>query len=52
VARPHGAVGEELLVEIYYQREMHWSRVMARATVMEKPFWDPPRRRATPPGKF
>ena len=52
VAMPHGAVGEELLVEIYYQREMHWSRVMAKATVVEKPFWDPPRRRATPPGKF
>ena len=52
VAVPHGAVGDELLVEIYYQREMHWSRVMARATVVDKPFWDPPRRRATPPGVF
>ena len=52
VSMPHGAVGEELLVEIYYQREMHWSRVMARATVVEKAFWDPPRRRATPPGVY
>jgi aminomethyltransferase len=52
VAMPHGAPGEELQVEIYYQREMHWSRVMARAMVVEKPFWDPPRRRATPPGRF
>ena len=52
VSVPHGAVGEELLVEIYYQREMHWSRVMAKATVVEKAFWDPPRRRATPPGPY
>ena len=52
VAVPHGAPGDELLVEIYYQREMHWSRVMAKAIVVDKPFWDPPRRRATPPGVF
>ncbi|MEX0976137.1 MAG: aminomethyltransferase family protein [Woeseia sp.] len=49
---PHGEAGDELLVEIYYQREMHWSRVMATATVVDKPFWDPTRRRATPPSPF
>ena len=49
---PHGEVGDELLVEIYYQREMHWSRVMAKAIVVDKPFWDPTRRRATPPAPF
>ena len=52
VRTPHGKVGEKLRVEIYYQREMHWSRVMAEATVVDKPFWDPPRRRATPPGPY
>ncbi|MGH8194175.1 MAG: aminomethyltransferase family protein, partial [Woeseiaceae bacterium] len=52
VRAPHGTPGNELLVEIYYQREMHWSRVMAKATVVDKPFWDPPRRRATPPGPY
>jgi aminomethyltransferase len=52
VRTPHGKVGDKLFVEIYYQREMHWSRVMAEATVVDKPFWDPPRRRATPPGPF
>ena len=52
VRTPHGRVGDKLFVEIYYQREMHWSRVMAEATVVDKPFWDPPRRRATPPGPF
>ena len=46
---PHGEVGSTLWVEIYYQREMHWSRVMAGATVVDKPFWSPPRRSATPP---
>lgn len=52
VRTPHGKVGDKLFVEIYYQREMHWSRMMAEATVVDKPFWDPPRKRATPPGPF
>lgn len=52
VHTPHGKVGDKLQVEIYYQREMHWSRVMAEATVVDKPFWDPPRRHATPPGPY
>lgn len=52
VRMPHGAVGSTVWVEIYYQREMHWSRAMARATVVDKPFWFPPRRGATPPGRF
>jgi aminomethyltransferase len=52
VRTPHGNVGDKLFVEIYYQREMHWSRVMAEATVVDKPFWDPPRKRATPPAPF
>lgn len=52
VRSPHGKVGEKLYVEIYYQREMHWSKMMAEATVVDKPFWDPSRKRATPPGPF
>jgi len=46
---PHGKPGDEVQVEIYYQRELAWSRKMARAVVVEGPFWDPPRRRQTPP---
>ncbi|MDZ4729391.1 MAG: aminomethyltransferase family protein [Xanthomonadales bacterium] len=46
---PHGKVGDELLVEIYYQREFNWSRKMAKAVVVKDPFWDPPRRSQTPP---
>ena len=47
---PHGAVGSNVWVEIYYQREMHWSRMVARAEVVDKPFWFPKRRGVTPPG--
>jgi aminomethyltransferase len=49
---PHGEPGEELDVEIYYQRELKWSRVMAPCRVVEEVFWNPPRRRQTPPADF
>jgi aminomethyltransferase len=49
VRTPHGKPGDTVWVEIYYQREMHWSRVMAPAEVVDKPFWFPARRSATPP---
>jgi aminomethyltransferase len=49
---PHGKPGEEFLVEIYYQKELKWSRVMARARVVEGVFYDPPRKRLTPPADF
>jgi aminomethyltransferase len=52
VQTPHGNIGDTLFVEVYYQREMHWSRVMAEAKVIDKPFWDPPRKRVTPPGPY
>jgi aminomethyltransferase len=49
---PHGKPGEELLVEIYYQKELKWSRVMAKARVVKEVFFDPPRKRQTPPADF
>ena len=49
---PHGESGEEFLVEIYYQRELKWSRVMAKARVISGVFYDPPRKRLTPPADF
>jgi aminomethyltransferase len=52
VRMPHGEPGSKLYVEIYYQREMHWTRAMAEATVVDKAFWFPPRRSATPPGPY
>jgi aminomethyltransferase len=52
VNTPHGKPGDTVWVEIFYQREMHWNRVMARADVVDKPFWFPPRRGVTPPGLY
>jgi aminomethyltransferase len=49
---PHGAVGEELVAEIYYQRELHWTRVLAPCKVIDAPVFNPPRRRATPAVDF
>lgn len=49
---PWGRPGDELWAEIYYQRELSWSRVMARCRVVEGSFYDPPRRRATPAADF
>ncbi len=49
---PHGEPGEELEVEIYYQRELRWSRVMEPCRVVRDVFWNPPRRRQTPPADF
>ncbi|MBT8065936.1 MAG: aminomethyltransferase family protein [Gammaproteobacteria bacterium] len=52
VRTPYGKAGDTVWVEVYYQREMHWSRAMAKATVVDKPFWFPPRRGVTPPGPY
>lgn len=52
VRTPLGQVGDRLCVEIYYQREMHWSKVISEATVVDKPFWNPARSHATPPARF
>jgi aminomethyltransferase len=42
----------EIWAEIYYQKELRYYRKMALCTVLDKPFWTPPRARATPPGMF
>ncbi len=48
--RPFGEPrGDDLWVEVYVQKELKWETVMARAKVVPRPFFDPPRRRATPP---
>ena len=52
VRASHGRPGDTLWVEVFYQREMRWHRRMARATVVDKPFWMPARRSATPPGPY
>ena len=49
---PYGQPGEELLVEIYYQRELKWNRVMAPCRVVDDVFFAPARRRMTPAPDF
>lgn len=46
---PHFGSGSEVWAEIYINRELEWERRMTRARVVERPFFAPARRRATPP---
>ena len=48
VAMPWGRPDDELYAEIYYQKELKWSRFMARCRVVAGAFYDPARRRLTP----
>ena len=49
---PHGAVGDELVAEIYYQRELHLTRMLAPCRVIDGPLFNPKRRRQTPAPPF
>jgi aminomethyltransferase len=49
VEAPHFALGTALWADIYLHRELVWERRMAKCTVVDKPFFAPERRRATPP---
>jgi aminomethyltransferase len=46
------AGGANVWTEIYALRELHYAKLMMRARVVERPFFNPARRRATPPGRF
>jgi aminomethyltransferase len=48
----HIAMGSEVWVEIYLNRELVWERRMSRAVVVERAFFAPARRLATPPADF
>ncbi len=52
VDAPHFQVGSTVWAEIYLNRELVWERRMSRAQVVERPFFAPERRRATPPAEF
>ena len=52
VEMPWGKPADRLWAEIYYKRELRWSRVMAKCRVVEGAFFDPPRRRAVPAPDF
>ena len=49
---PFIAPGSTVWAEIYLNRELVWERRMVRARVVERPFFAPARRRATPPADF
>jgi aminomethyltransferase len=48
----HSAIGATLWADIYLNRELVWERRMVAARVVERPFYAPARRRATPPADF
>jgi len=48
VDAPHFRIGSKLWVEIYLNRELVWERRMASALVVDRAFFAPARRRATP----
>jgi len=53
VERPyHAEKSSKLWIEIYAMRELQYHKLMVRARVTERPFFNPPRRRASPPADF
>jgi aminomethyltransferase len=53
VQRPyHSLKRDNLWVEVYARRELQYVKLMLKADVVDRPFFNPPRRRATPPGDF
>ncbi|HLZ98905.1 MAG TPA: aminomethyltransferase family protein [Steroidobacteraceae bacterium] len=52
VDAPYFRTGTAVWADIYLNRELVWERRMSRAEVVERPFFAPARRRATPPAEF
>ena len=50
--RPYDTRNADLWVEIYALRELQYAKLMLRARVTDRPFFNPARRRATPPADF
>ena len=46
------ASGSNLWVEIYALRELQYAKLMVPVRVVARPFFNPPRKRATPPERF
>jgi aminomethyltransferase len=49
---PHFEMGRTVWADIYLNRELVWERRMVRARVVERPFFAPERRKATPPAQY
>ncbi len=52
VDAPFHQTGSTVWADIYLNRELKWERRMSRAQIVERPFFAPERRRATPPAHF
>ena len=52
VETPHFRLGTKLWVDIYLNRELVWERRMCEAIVVDRPFFAPDRRRATPAASY
>ena len=52
VEAPHFKTGTKLWVDIYLNRELVWERRMCEAVVVDRPFFAPDRRRATPAANY
>ncbi len=50
--RPYDTRNTDLWVEIYALRELQYAKLMLRARVTPRPFFNPARRRVTPPADF
>jgi len=48
IEMPFGRPEDKLEAEIYYQRELHWTRLMAKCEIVNGPVWEPKRRLQTP----
>jgi aminomethyltransferase len=50
---PYGkSITSNLWAEIYVMRELKWEKLMAKCTITQTPFFNPERRRLTPPNAF
>jgi aminomethyltransferase len=49
---PHVELGHGVWVEVYLNSELVWERRMCAARIVERPFFAPERRRATPPADY
>ena len=47
--RPYDTGDRDLWAEVYVNKEGKWEKIVAPCKIVKRPFFDPPRRRATPP---
>lgn len=51
--RPYGdTIKDNLWVEVYVLKELKWDKLMTRGLVVPRLFYDPPRKKLTPPPRF